>query len=325
MRTLDPSSTRSSTPRRHALLRGGVAAVVLVAVCAGLLQSARPAFAGADDVRRWPVPGPVIRAFDPPEQPWLAGHRGIDIAAPAGTPVVASAAGTITWAGSIAGVPMVTVTHADGLRTTYQPVSPVVATGAQVDAGQQIGVLLAGHATQDCLHLGLRRGNQYLDPLAWLGGRTPAADIRLLPEGTQLSPVATSSVLQATTTPGWPVTGPITSAYGWRTDPITGARSFHSGTDIGAACGTPVGAALAGTVVAASFDGSLGNYVVLAHDDGLDTVYGHLSRHLVSAGQRIVARQVLGLVGSTGRSTGCHLHFAATRDGASIDSGPLLP
>jgi murein DD-endopeptidase MepM/ murein hydrolase activator NlpD len=217
------------------------------------------------------------------------------------------------------------VTHPDGLRTTYQPVSAMVVTGDTVAAGQQIGVLLAGHATLPCLHLGLLRGGQYLDPLAWLTDGSSASPIRLLPDGTTIASAVTGAPIMAPTANGWPVVGPITSPFGWRTDPINGTKSFHSGTDIAAPCGTPVAAPIDGTVVVVAQDSSLGNYVVVSHAGGLRTTYAHLSAQLAAVGQPLVVGQVLGLVGQTGRATGCHLHFGATRDGVAIDSRTLLP
>lgn len=126
----------------------------------------------------WPVPAPVVvRPFDPPPQPWLAGHRGVDLAARPGTPVLAAGAGTVVFAGTVAGRGVVSVDHAGGLRTTYEPVTASVRAGAAVSAGQQLGVVTgAGHGCA-CLHWGLRRGPVYLDPLTLLGrGR-----VRLLP------------------------------------------------------------------------------------------------------------------------------------------------
>ncbi|WP_050563207.1 M23 family metallopeptidase [Salinispora vitiensis] len=131
---------------------------------------------------QWPLPGepPVVRRFDPPPQPWLPGHRGVDLAAAPGTPVLAAGDGVVTFAGAVAGRPVLTVTHAAGLRTTYEPVHSDVEVGTPVLAGVAIGRLQAGHpgcAAAACLHWGLRRGDTYLDPLALLG-RGP---MRLLP------------------------------------------------------------------------------------------------------------------------------------------------
>ncbi|GIG86551.1 hypothetical protein Pen02_14870 [Plantactinospora endophytica] len=133
---------------------------------------------------RWPLDGAprVVRRFDPPPQPWLAGHRGVDLAAPAGATVRAAGPGVVYFAGSVAGRPLVSVAHANGLRTTYEPVRPGLAAGDPVRPGDPLGVLLSGHpgcaaAGSACLHWGLRRGDEYLDPLLLLGlGR-----VRLLP------------------------------------------------------------------------------------------------------------------------------------------------
>jgi murein DD-endopeptidase MepM/ murein hydrolase activator NlpD len=130
----------------------------------------------------WPLDGQpaVVRRFDPPPQPWLPGHRGVDLAAAPGAAVRSAGPGTVAFAGMVAGRGVVSVDHPNGLRTTYEPVEPSVAAGSAVAAGTPIGVLAAGHAgcpVDACLHWGLRRGEQYLDPLLLLGfGR-----VRLLP------------------------------------------------------------------------------------------------------------------------------------------------
>jgi murein DD-endopeptidase MepM/ murein hydrolase activator NlpD len=129
----------------------------------------------------WPVDTPhVVRRFDPPPQPWLPGHRGVDLAAPPGSVVRAAGAGTVAYAGTIAGRGVMSVAHPGGLRTTYEPVTTSLHAGDRVSAGAQLGVLGAGHPgcpAEACLHWGLRRGDYYLDPLALLGlGR-----VRLLP------------------------------------------------------------------------------------------------------------------------------------------------
>ncbi|RAO42269.1 uncharacterized protein GAR06_05192 [Micromonospora saelicesensis] len=133
---------------------------------------------------RWPVDGPPrpVRRFDPPPRPWLPGHRGVDLAAPAGAVVRSAGPGTVLFAGLVAGRPVVTVGHADGLRTTHEPVQPAVRPGQPVTAGAPLGELLPGHPgcpAEACLHWGLRRGEEYLDPLALLG----LGPVRLLPLG----------------------------------------------------------------------------------------------------------------------------------------------
>ncbi|MEV4346134.1 M23 family metallopeptidase [Actinoplanes sp. NPDC049596] len=123
----------------------------------------------------WPVSPPsVVRAFDPPAQPWLAGHRGVDLQAPVSAPVMSAGPGTVLYAGVLAGRGVISIAHAGGLRTTYEPVTPSVSVGDVVAGGAVIGLLEPGHPG---LHWGLRRGDLYLDPLALLGlGR-----VRLLP------------------------------------------------------------------------------------------------------------------------------------------------
>lgn len=106
-----------------------------------------------------------------------------------------------------------------------------------------------------------------------------------------------------------PVSGQVTSPFGWRTDPITGSPRFHGGIDIAASSGTPVYAPQAGVVMFSGSYGGYGNVVVLNHGNSLYTVYGHNSQLLVQAGQSVYRGQPISLVGSTGRSTGPHLHF----------------
>jgi murein DD-endopeptidase MepM/ murein hydrolase activator NlpD len=129
----------------------------------------------------WPVSPPqVVRRFDPPPRPWLAGHRGVDLASAPDAEVLAAGAGTVIFVGAVAGRWVVSIAHPGGLRTTYEPVTATVAIGDQVDRGDPIGRLDAGHPgcpAAACLHWGLRRDDVYLDPLALLGlGRA-----RLLP------------------------------------------------------------------------------------------------------------------------------------------------
>nr|WP_246407339.1 M23 family metallopeptidase [Modestobacter versicolor] len=147
---------------------------------------ARPASAAAPAAALWvlPLAGDLLvtRPFDPPPGPYGAGHRGADLAGSVGQPVLAASAGVVAFAGQVAGRPVVSVEHADGLRTTYEPVQPIVAAGQVVARGSPLGVLLAGHPgcpAQACLHWGLRRAGTYLDPLSLL--RPPR--VRLLPWG----------------------------------------------------------------------------------------------------------------------------------------------
>lgn len=122
----------------------------------------------------WPLAGwpRVSRPFQPPLSTYGPGHRGVDLVATVDTPVLAAGAGTVVFAGELAGRGVVSVLHASGLRTTYEPVTASVEQGAAVQRGQVLGVVQAGHAgcpAQACLHWGLRRGEIYLDPLRLIG------------------------------------------------------------------------------------------------------------------------------------------------------------
>ena len=111
----------------------------------------------------------------------------------------------------------------------------------------------------------------------------------------------------------------ISSQYGYRTHPISGTRKLHKGLDIAASSGNPVIAAASGTVVKSYFSSSYGNYVVISHGGGLMTAYAHMTRRLVSAGQTVSAGQQVGTVGSTGNSTGPHLHFEVYVGGSTTN------
>jgi murein DD-endopeptidase MepM/ murein hydrolase activator NlpD len=106
--------------------------------------------------------------------------------------------------------------------------------------------------------------------------------------------------------------GHVTSAYGWRRDPINGAATFHRGIDIRAAYGQDIQAAGAGRVVTAGREGGYGETVVIEHANGLRTRYAHLSAAVVTPGQEVAAGQVVGRAGHSGRATGTHLHFEVT-------------
>ena len=130
----------------------------------------------------WPISPepPVVTEFDPPDQPYGRGHRGVDLAAAAGSLIRAAGGGRVVFAGKLAGRGVVSIEHVSGLRTTYEPVTAEVAAGASVVAGDPIGLLEAGHpscAPADCLHWGAKVGDSYLNPLTLLG----RLQVRLLP------------------------------------------------------------------------------------------------------------------------------------------------
>jgi murein DD-endopeptidase MepM/ murein hydrolase activator NlpD len=274
----------------------------------------------------WPVPEhggtAVLEGFDAPDTPYAAGHRGIDLATVAGAPVRSVAAGVVTFAGRVGGVGVVTVDHGSE-RSTYQPVIADVEVGQHVAASAVVGHVAVGpfHCAMPCLHLGriARAGERYLDPLDRLASRT---HIRLVdPDGPPPVPpigAAGSGVLRR------PVAGPVTSGFGWRKHPITGKRSHHDGVDFGAACGSAVHAAAEGTVVAVEHSGAYGLHIAIRHGADLETSYGHLAAAAVAVGDAVTTSVVVGRVGSSGLSTGCHLHFGVRRSGRAVDPVTLL-
>jgi murein DD-endopeptidase MepM/ murein hydrolase activator NlpD len=159
------------TPRRAAL------ALLLAAA----LLVPRPAAAETDPVGVWPlVPQPeVVAGFDPPDDPWGAGHRGVDLLGRPGQAVRSALPGRVSWAGVLAGRGVVVVDHGT-TRTTYEPVEATVGVGDQVTAGDRIGTLspVGSHCLpRACLHWGWIDGETYLDPLRLVG----AGPVRLLP------------------------------------------------------------------------------------------------------------------------------------------------
>ncbi len=116
-----------------------------------------------------------------------------------------------------------------------------------------------------------------------------------------------------------PVDGRQTSDFGPRVDPMKGGHGYHTGLDIAAPMGTAVHASGDGVVVRAGTAGGYGNMVVIDHGGGVETRYAHLSEMAVQVGDRVAAGAVVGGVGSTGRSTGPHLHFEVRRDGSAVD------
>jgi len=116
-----------------------------------------------------------------------------------------------------------------------------------------------------------------------------------------------------------PVNGPVTSYFGNRYHPILHFTRFHAGLDIGAGWGTPIGAASDGQVVAAGWSGGYGREVQIAHGGGLVSLYGHMSEIVASAGSYVRRGQLIGYVGSSGLSTGPHLHFEVRQSGQSVN------
>jgi murein DD-endopeptidase MepM/ murein hydrolase activator NlpD len=280
-----------------------------------------------------------VREFDAPPSPWAAGHRGIDLAASAGTNVRAAATGEVTFAGSIAGRGVMVIQHGR-LRSTYEPVDPIVPPGTRVRAGQPIATVAAtgGHCAPAavCLHWGVRDDDHYVDPLRLLSPRPSAFDtnVVLLPIGKRALTGDPPSRERAESRGSaaslvYPVGAPfITSPYGMRTHPVTGEHKLHDGTDFRAPCGSPIRAAADGMVTRAGPRGAYGLQVAIDHgSDGsvTGTSYSHLSRLALTAGRSVRAGQVIGWSGTTGRSTGCHLHFMVYVGGAVTNPMRYLP
>ena len=125
----------------------------------------------------WPLAGKprVVHAFDPPDKPWLSGHRGVDLLAAQGAPIRAPAAGVVTFSGVVVDRPVLTITTAGGLRLSLEPVQSELRAGDAVDRGATVGTLAgrthcgAGQPGGDsCLHWGVRRGDTYLNPLQFI-------------------------------------------------------------------------------------------------------------------------------------------------------------
>jgi murein DD-endopeptidase MepM/ murein hydrolase activator NlpD len=110
-----------------------------------------------------------------------------------------------------------------------------------------------------------------------------------------------------------------TSDYGWRTSPINGRETFHNGIDMAVDEGTPVYASCSGTVQETGYSDVYGNYIIISHGNGVAMLYGHLSKTYVSSGDATKNGTCIGLTGSTGMSTGPHLHFAVFKDGKPVE------
>lgn len=162
---------RLSAPVSEALR----AAVLLVLIS---IAGAVPAFAYVDPTTGSSTATNVTRRADIPEKNWLPGHRGVDLAARTGQDILSSDDGVVAYVGVIAGVPVVSVDHPDGIRTTYQPVHATVRVGDEVKEGQPIGRMAPPHGEHDGLHWGARSGKDaYINPLSLLD----APQIRLKP------------------------------------------------------------------------------------------------------------------------------------------------
>jgi len=187
------TNSLSATARPDGMFQG-MKLILLTLTTAALTLGTSPPATAAPPVRPvWPLqPRPqVVHGFELPAKPWLPGHRGVDLAGTPGQPVLAATAGTITYAGPLAGRGVVTVSTGPR-RTTYEPVVPALAVGAAVTPGTLIGHLSAAGShcrPATCLHWGLIRGKQYLNPLTLV----PDRPVRLLPLSQDPSPGAAAA------------------------------------------------------------------------------------------------------------------------------------
>ena len=124
--------------------------------------------------------------------------------------------------------------------------------------------------------------------------------------------------------PQWPVQGRISSEFGWRVDPINGEKRFHQGLDLAATEGTDVRASMAGRVIVSDVREGYGNVVVVDHGHGMTTLYAHNRENIVNEGDWVQTGDTLAKVGSTGRSTGPHLHFEVRKNGRHMDPARFL-
>jgi murein DD-endopeptidase MepM/ murein hydrolase activator NlpD len=116
----------------------------------------------------------------------------------------------------------------------------------------------------------------------------------------------------------------ISSRYGWRDNPFYGSRTFHNGMDMATYRGAPIYAALDGVVVDTGYDVTYGNYVIISHHSGYQTLYGHMNTIIAHVGQRVTTTTRIGLVGNTGQSTGPHLHFTVYKNHSTLNPAALL-
>jgi murein DD-endopeptidase MepM/ murein hydrolase activator NlpD len=155
----------------------------------------------------------------------------------------------------------------------------------------------------------------------------PGAKVRVSSETSGTKRTVAGNVKEKVTAKrgfGWPVVGKISSPYGWRRDPVRGGKDFHTGLDIRAPRGRPIVAAAAGRVVHSGWMGGYGRTIVISHPGGATTLYGHASKLLVGVGANVKRGQRIALVGSTGRSTGNHLHFEIRQRGTPMNPLKLI-
>jgi len=299
---------------------------VLALLCSGVAWASMPRIGAspAEDQRQWEAlkiaplssggtTGMRMAATDAVEPLAFVKNRAVaaePAAAPVRTPEPA-AAGPLRIRGRVG----------DGLYWSLRAAgaSPQVAAqylaalATEIDVGDvapNAGFDLVLGPGADLLYAGLSRvGERELQLVRWTAnGRSEWVDAA---SADRPAPVSSGMMM--------PANGPITSYFGYRYHPILHFTRFHAGVDIGAGWGSPIVAAADGQVAAAGWSGGYGREVQIAHGGGLMTVYGHMSEIVAQPGSYVRAGQLIGYVGSSGLSTGPHLHFEVRKDGSPVN------
>lgn len=197
-----PGTTRHRGRMNRPLLTAALVVCALIGVTPAPAPAPASASANADAVGStrqstgatwaWPVAAPwhIVMGFHAPATPYSAGHRGIDLSAPAGTRVYAPAAGVVSFAGYVVGRPVLSIVLPGGVIASFEPVEASVTPGAKVWTGEPIGTMASGgHCGTRCLHLGVRVAGEYVSPLVFLASVPPAVLLPLLPLPPPLHPV----------------------------------------------------------------------------------------------------------------------------------------
>ncbi len=183
---------------------------------------------------------------------------------------------------------------------------------AQLQPSQSAARAAAALPRGGRIHMGLERAQSLADRL------------KALFTDQRANSITNSEDVRFTPTPMFDGPVGITSQYGVRKDPFTGQRDMHDGVDFAAPMATPIKSFAAGTVSFSGWQSGYGKCVVIKHVDGMETLYAHNSENVVKVGQRVTGDSVIARVGSTGNSTGPHLHFEVRKDGKAIDPSPFL-
>ena len=196
------------------------------------------------------------------------------------------------------------------------------------EQSDQLAALRAAQAAQKAASLAVRKQkNGHLASVNNDLALLEQQEDQLLAESNTLSGViaGASGAGGGTGSLTWPVSGPVVSPFGWRIHPILHYRKMHTGIDVAVGYGVPIHAADSGTVIYATWMGGYGNVIIIDHGKGVSTLYAHQASLAVGAGARVGRGQVVGYAGSTGFSTGPHLHFEVRLNGTPVDPMGYLP